>query len=282
MGSFGFGGHLMRLRVDGYELGAQIGFGRLARVYAARDLATGADCAVKVLNAPDALALRAEAAAAALRDCQGEGWCIATVEAVVLADDGGAGLPALVMPLVAGVALGDWMQGERDLGAPDVAAKLRVLRGIFGAVAAVHGAGLAHNDLGFGNILVSGGHVTLLDFDRVSGAGLPVQPRDWGAGAFYDGGQGVTCCGVAHDLRALAILAALMLGGRHPFVDDPRPLLVHDWRGNSPYDQPPRWFEFDGLCGAGAMRDWLAPALTMDARASAAGLLARMPHPPAP
>ncbi len=276
-------------RCDGYALGREIGFGRIARAYAARDLASGARCAVKVLSRADPLALRAEATAARLLgpDCSGAGWQVVTIRDVVLAKEGGQERPALVMSLVQGQALGDWLADS-----PPLARRLHILRGMLHALGAVHAARLAHNDLGMGNFLVScyevsgrevhDQSVTLLDFDRASGAGLPDQPRDWGPGGFYDGGPGVACCGPAHDLRAIAILAAMMLGGRHPFAKDPRPLLGHAWRGGNPYRHAPQWFEFTGFCTAVQAEAWLAPALRMQAGVSAQSLLQTMPDPHLP
>lgn len=73
----------------------------------------------------------------------------------------------------------DWVRGQpmtefvRVEGGPDVARCLRLMDGVFAALADVHAAGLVHRDLKPANIIVSprsdGDHVTLLDFGIAKG-----------------------------------------------------------------------------------------------------------------
>jgi eukaryotic-like serine/threonine-protein kinase len=83
--------------------------------------------------------------------------------------------PALLMELVAGPTLGDWMDTG---GAPSVEEALDVFRGIARGVQAVHSVGLVHRDLNPGNIILaisSAKRVVpkLVDFGLVQVPGQP-------------------------------------------------------------------------------------------------------------
>lgn len=241
------------------ETGALIGRGQLGDVYVAGD--AGQHLAVKVFtgyrSAPakveDALR-RASWAGKVLSEMPQQDLRIAPGLQPVLVLDAENEWPGLLMQRVSGVNCADWLKTK-----PSVAARLQMLHCLLRGLATMHGLGVAHNDISFGNLLISD-IPALLDFDR-AGDMSPELLRD---GVFYVAGG----AGISHDLRAFAILATLMLEGFHPFTADLPELL----QGTSGFDAPlrlpdnPDWARF------------LAPALTLANELTAQDLLTFWPR----
>ena len=79
------------------------------------------------------------------------------VDGAVTVDDA----PGVLMPLVAGVRLTDWVRRGQDLSAA-----LTTLAGVVDALAYLHAGGIVHRDVKPENVLVDKtGHARLLDFD---------------------------------------------------------------------------------------------------------------------
>ncbi len=134
------------------------------------------------------------------------------------------GQPYLVLEHVEGETIDRWCDA-RALG---VEARLRLMQGVFDAVAHAHSKLVLHRDLKPGNILVTrGGQVKLLDFgiakllddeqlaaretELTQHAGRAFTP-DYAAPEQVDGGDVTT----ATDVYALGVLLYMLLGGVHP------------------------------------------------------------------
>jgi len=160
--------------------------------------------------------------------------------------------PAVLMPLADGATLGDWLAAQ-----PTLYERLIFLQRLLTGLGDIHSNGVTHNDLSFGNVLV-GSEPWLIDFDRAGNQPRPLE-RD---SVFYtkDG------FGIEHDLCAFAILACIMVVGRHPFAPD-LPSLIAGRSSLSEHVLMPEhlgWAQFlrpalelaDGLRAEDLCRDW--------------------------
>jgi serine/threonine-protein kinase len=199
-------------RVDGYELGRELGRGSFGVVYEARDLARDRLVAFKVVRPG-----KADVAADQL---QREADTIANLShpnLVALLDAGRceAG-PYLVLELLRGRTLKERLR-EGSLSPGDA---LRIGVEVAQGLAHAHGRGVVHRDLKPSNVfLCEDGSVRLLDFGlahafgrrRLDG-GTPdfMAPEQW-RGAPED---------ERTDVFALGVLLYRMLSGELPFPDD--------------------------------------------------------------
>ncbi|MBR4675574.1 MAG: protein kinase [Victivallales bacterium] len=145
-----------------------------------------------------------------------------------LVQDNATGAYFLVMELVEGVELKQWMKKKWDAGELTFDEVLAVLRQVAAALDYAHGLKIMHRDIKPGNIMVmSNGMVKVLDFglaanirssmsyisgefNEQSGTCLYMAPEQW---------QGIHQ-GAATDQYALAVTAYEMLAGHRPFEND--------------------------------------------------------------
>lgn len=233
------------LLVDGrYRLERWLGDGTFSEVWRARDIAGDADATVvlKVFR-PSARGgsplgwptVRREADAASRLGAPDR--CLLPTGATSLTAQDGSVLPALVLPDVAGVTLADWLAADPVPSAANLAGRLAVLRDVLVALAGVHGAGAAHRDVGFGNVLVADRRAWLTDFgtcqigdadpadaDEAEPGLRPIQPPPYGGGLPVAQEQW-------RDLYSFAVVATMALTGHHPLTDDWRDLTPERWTG---------------------------------------------------
>src|SRR5699024_4228261 len=145
-----------------YELRHVVGRGGMGRVWAARDVHSGRDVAVK--TAEDTAGLRREAALAASVDHPG------AVDVHNAGHDGGTACVVLDLPE------GPDLAAVLDDGPVAPAEAMRIAHGVADALAAVHGAGVAHADVKPANVVLTDDAVVLVDF------GLAAASQDDGAG----------------------------------------------------------------------------------------------------
>ena len=150
-----------------YRLDRQIAAGGMVEAWHASDLATGRQVAVRLLQTACAASVERFLAAAehAAQICHPG---IARVHDYSQA--GPEGTPFLVTELVGASSLAAVMQA----GPLDPAWVLDVICQVASALGAVHSAGLVHQDIKPGNLLLEpGGAVKLTDFGLAQGAGSP-------------------------------------------------------------------------------------------------------------
>lgn len=141
-----------------YTIDARLGAGGMGQVFKATHRALGRACALKILNhegaSPDAAARFLREARAAAR--------IKHPNIVDVFDFGHVpdGRPYLVMELLDGESLGEFMDGE----ALDPRVAVRLARELASALAAAHAAGVIHADVTPSNVLIEGETAKLVDF----------------------------------------------------------------------------------------------------------------------
>lgn len=141
-----------------YTIESRLGAGGMGQVFKATHRALGRACALKILNhegsSPDAAARFLREARAAAR--------IKHANIVDVFDFGHVpdGRPYLVMELLDGKSLGDFMDG--DALEPRLAVKFA--RELASALAAAHAAGVIHADVSPSNVLIEGDTAKLVDF----------------------------------------------------------------------------------------------------------------------
>lgn len=141
-----------------YTIDERLGAGGMGQVFKATHRALGRACALKILNhegtSPDAAARFLREARAAAR--------IKHPNIVDVFDFGHVpdGRPYLVMELLDGESLGDFMAGE----ALDPRVAVRFARELASALAAAHAAGVIHADVTPSNVLIEGDTAKLVDF----------------------------------------------------------------------------------------------------------------------
>lgn len=123
--------------------------------------------------------------------------------------------PAVRMPYVAGVRLGDW---ARDA---DVGARLDLLDGLLAGLQALHEAGFVHRDVKPENVLrAHDGRAVLLDYDLAVAISDPRDARTTAGTPAYlspEQARGEPA-GPASDLYAAGVLLYRWLTGELPFV----------------------------------------------------------------
>jgi serine/threonine protein kinase len=206
-----------------YQVRGLLGKGAMAQVLLALDQATGAAVAVKVLETKHIADKRKvarfiqEAKAAA----QVTHPSIVEMLDVGLAEDG---TPYLVMELLFGESLGEWLRREKtmstELGLPFV-------RHVAEALAAVHRAGIVHRDVKPDNVFLMGEKkdphtAKLVDFGfaKLSQQGALTQAGvSVGTVEYMSPEQAVSDLVDARaDVYGLGVLMHRMFSGRLPFV----------------------------------------------------------------
>ncbi|MDV6010937.1 protein kinase domain-containing protein [Haloechinothrix sp. LS1_15] len=202
-----------------YELGASLGAGGMAQVYAARDRTLDRDVAIKLMH--DHIAgeptarerlLREARAAAALQHPN-------TVSVYDVGED--AGRPFIVMELVAGRSLEHRL---RDEGGLAVAEAVEIADATLGALAAAHQRGLVHRDVKPSNILLpDAGGIKLADFgiaaalaantSRLTSTGMMIGTPRYVAPEQAAGRQP----SAAGDVYSVGVVLYECLTGRAPF-----------------------------------------------------------------
>lgn len=141
-----------------YRIERKLGSGGFGDVWVATQLGLNREVALKTLNSfQDSLYQRFEREAQTLVRLDHP-------SCVQLFDYGtDAGRQYIVMPIVDGVSLDQWIRGN-----PAVEQRLRVIRQICSAIVAAHACGIVHRDLKPNNVLVTptpdGPHAVVLDF----------------------------------------------------------------------------------------------------------------------
>ena len=209
-----------------------VGLGGMAEVWAARDIDTGWDVAVKsVRGAPDSTAaqrLRREASVTASIDHPG----VVGVRGV--GDDDGRTF--VVMDLLPGRDMASLL-ADGPLPLPRA---LSLLAGVGEALRAVHRTGVVHGDIKPANVMVTGEQATLIDF------GIATDPSGWGGRNSY--GTTATMAPEqirdepltsATDMYSLGALAFAALTGRSMFRHDSPQVMLH----HHAHTTPPRLSE---------------------------------------
>lgn len=279
------GSGVMEVRSGTYQLIECLGRGSSAKIWRAAAPDGDSPVAVKVFHdatGDNATTYRreAQAAAAMARSLTpaGPGFEVAYARCAVLVQTADGLRPALVLPFIDGRPLGDWLAGG-----PSPEDRHRVAAGLLSAIDWVHAAGVAHGDLSLGNVLVTdGGDPSLIDF----GLAAPLAPGEsWTGeiwreplrpiGLFNDSRQKP---GVARDLRAFAIVCALVIAGVHPFAVDSQALFAGARKVR--LDGVPRSIapsQFVDSAEAERLDAWLGPALRVEKGLSARSMLDTIP-----
>lgn len=233
----------------GIELGEVLGSGGCGRVYAGRQIATGLDVAVKVVDRPFG-----EPAQVAERAVQEARLCL-TIDHpnVVRAFEWGrlsTGGVYLVMERLLGATL---EQHVRTKGPLTVSEAIRVARCVSSGLVAVHGRGAVHRDIKPANIFLSDGQtsadVRLLDLGIASLAAddparnVRTVPRTTtGSPGFIapEQARGEPVDARA-DIYSLGVTLFYALTGSIPFTaQEPLALLVEVARAKTPPEMPER------------------------------------------
>jgi serine/threonine-protein kinase len=214
-------------RVGPYELLELLGHGGMATVYLARRVEGGFEqrVAVKLIRTDGGTA-------ELIRRFESERDILSGLRHANIARllDGGStadGIPYLVMDLVEGIPLTDWVRKQRL----DLEARLWLFLEVAAAVAYAHRNLVVHRDLKPSNLLVDDeGHPMLLDFgiakllDQDQGAdGLTHTRARWMTPGYAAPeqirGEGVT---TATDVYQLGVLLYELLAGARPFAVEGR------------------------------------------------------------
>ena len=210
---------LLVLAAD-YDIERELGRGGTAVVYLARERATNADVAIKLIHAR--YAEDAEAVARFAREArfiaQLDHPNVVRVHAVIDLGDGGV---ALVMAHVAGRTLKQLIQEEGPLSPPRAE---RVMRDIASALGAAHARGIVHRDVKPENIFIDdSGRALLADFgvarsmsaetQQLTMHGVAIGTPTYMAPEQIDGGS----LDGRGDIYSLGLVGWEMLSGRRPW-----------------------------------------------------------------
>lgn len=199
-----------------YELRHVVGRGGMGRVWAAHDVVSGRDVAVKTALPAQTEGLRREADLAGSVDHPG---------VVDVHDAGHEGTTAyLVMDLLRGPDLAAVL----DEGPVPPAEAVRVAHGVADALAAVHEAGVVHGDVKPANVVLEGDAVVLVDFGVAAAACDDGGPVTFGTAPYMAPERVVSAPMTgASDVYALGCLLTAMLAGRPPFTADTATDVLH-------------------------------------------------------
>jgi serine/threonine protein kinase len=223
--------------VGAYHLVRLLGRGAMSEVYSANEPTSGLPVAVKILPPEHAgkpkLVQRFQREAEALKR-------IDHPNVVRLMGSGMTdGTFFVVMELVAGQTLADWMRADANISRD---AALTVIEDIAAGLDAAHGAGLVHRDVKPANVLLRQSnertHAVLSDFGivKVMDAEASGEDDSFIGTMYYVAPEQIkTAKAVDHraDIYALGVIAYQLLTGQHPFGGSPTALLF------SHLNQPP-------------------------------------------
>ena len=234
--------------VPGYSAWTLIGVGGFARVFSATRQDDGQRVAIKVaLQVGDE---RFPREAAALRRLHPPATPCVLAEGVLQ-----TGFPYLVMTLVSGTSLADWLAGQPSMAPPRDQA-LTLLAKLATVVDEMHARDVLHRDLKPENIIVrEDGGITLIDFglatsitgeDSVTppNADLTKTGQQLGTSAYMAPEQtlGVGPRNPQSDLYSLGVITFELLCGRLPFIGDQSAIRHgHSWQ------RPPKLSEIAQL-----------------------------------
>jgi serine/threonine-protein kinase len=212
-----------------YRLVRPAGFGGMGAVWVAKNEATGAEVALKVLRAEDAPSeeaaarFRREAHAAAKLSHRG----IIRVFDLVELEGEHQGSLVMVMELLRGETLADLFDKRPKL---EIGEAVEIAMGLLSALAHAHAQGIVHRDLKPENIFLSvdpDGHTTpkILDFG-ISKLNAPEAPKITGDGALLgtpsymspEQARGSSDIDARSDVFTMGILLYEMVSGRNPFA----------------------------------------------------------------
>ena len=143
-----------------YRVEREIGEGGMATVYLAEDLRHHRKVALKTMNPKVASGLGSERF---LREID-VAAALAHPHILPVHDSGEAdGFLYYVMPYVEGETLRKRLNREGELPIPDV---IRILADVADALSFAHSQGVVHRDIKPDNIMLSGRHALVMDFDR--------------------------------------------------------------------------------------------------------------------
>jgi non-specific serine/threonine protein kinase len=153
----------------------------------------------------------------------------------------GQDAPCLLFDYVEGMNLACWLLRTGHPGPGNVLVRIRVLSNLLEAIAHVHGCGIAHRDISFGNVLVRSGAIPsalLADFGSCQFDDTPVDER---ADLRCQELQPINhppysallplWKSFGRDVYAFAVLCYLTLIGRHPLADDWQSMRAGRWTG---------------------------------------------------
>jgi serine/threonine protein kinase len=192
-----------RLGAD-YEVTSRLGHGGMAVVYAARHLVSGRTRALKIARGDDAAeeALRGEYQVLAALDHPN---VVRVIDLTKMVE----GRLTLVMERVSGVTLRQWMALEKIV---DPTAQRRLAEDLLAGVEYLEQQSITHKDLKPDNLLVSDGHLRIIDFS------LAAMPEDapYGGTALYRDPASARWTH-ATDRFAAALCLFELYAGRHAF-----------------------------------------------------------------
>jgi len=233
-GAFAADGQALRDRItaaigDQYLIGAEVGRGGMAVVYAAEDLRLQRKVALKVL--PPDLAFRSDVRERFVREAQTAARLNHPHIVPIYAVHEAQGMVAFAMALVHGETLAVRLQRESRPAFPVVAS---VLEQMADALAYAHASGVVHRDIKPDNVLMDRetGRAMLTDFGIAraaeSGSRLTQTGIAVGTPAFMSPEQAMGDKDVdgRSDLYSVGIVGYLMLTGRLPFEAPNTPAML--------------------------------------------------------
>ncbi|HEY1484656.1 MAG TPA: serine/threonine-protein kinase [Micromonosporaceae bacterium] len=221
-----------------YRLLEQIGTGGMARVWRAYDEVLARPVAVKLLGAEDDRDSRAFDRARTEARCAGRlaHPNVAAVYDFGTSRRGGRGVPYLVMELVEGPLLSDYLRR----GVLHPATAVRVCAEVSAGLAAAHAHGIVHRDIKPTNVVLTQSGAKILDFGIAARTGEPDLPEDgWvvGTPAYMApermDGHPIT---PALDMYSLGIVLYRCLTATLPWSadNDTDMLRAHYWQDPAP------------------------------------------------
>jgi len=215
---------LKRALGDGFEVGALLGRGGFAEVFAATDKRLRRQVAIKIVRSD--LVLSPNLVARFLREAQSAAQ-LSHPNIIPIFQVGEAeGLPYIVMPLLRGETLRQRLQRECRIPPSDA---VRIVKEVAAALGTAHKAGFIHRDIKPDNIMLEGddGRAVVMDFGiakalggeapTLTGTGTVVGTPYYMSPEQASGSQQIDS---RADLYSLGVVAYQMLVGQVPFGGD--------------------------------------------------------------
>jgi serine/threonine-protein kinase len=234
--------------IDRYEVGELLGAGGMSRVYRARHVEIGRECAIKVLSGE--MACHRRVVSRLQREAEATSR-INHPNVVSVLDSGTtpAGVTYVVMELVIGRTLGALLASDGPLSPKRTRA---LARQIADGLQAAHALGFVHRDLKPSNVMitttVAGEHVKILDFGLV--ATLPSEgqeetritrvghligtPPYMAPEMIRDVDSGERALNASSDLYSLGAVMFELLSGHPPFQGTTHDVLAHHLHASPP------------------------------------------------